>query len=115
MVIYYAFDLALIFLILTVLDFDNESQESFQKYLLFHLTVHLAEFECNMKRVKSNGRNKNSSYTKKYQAHIPFIFPYKVVCIDDRFSKPVALYRGKKMQSIDVLKQFLKSMIITKN
>ena len=38
---------------------------------------------------------KNSSYTGKYEAHIPCSFAYNVVCIDDRFSKLVVLYRGK--------------------
>ena len=32
---------------------------------------------------------------KKYQDHIPCSFAYNVVCIDDKFSKPVVLYRGK--------------------
>ena len=35
--------------------------------------------------------NGNASYTEKYQEHIPCSFAYKVVCIDDKFSKPVAL------------------------
>ena len=35
------------------------------------------------------------SYTKKYQDHIPCSFAYKVVCIDNKFSKDVVLYRGK--------------------
>ena len=72
-----------------------------------------ADFESVLKRVKSNDRNSNTSYTEKYQKHIPCSFAYKVVCIDDKFSKPVVLYRGK-MQFIDSLKQFLKSMIIVK-
>ena len=38
---------------------------------------------------------KNSSYTGKYEAHIPCSFAYNVACIDDRFSKLVVLYRGK--------------------
>ena len=38
---------------------------------------------------------KNSSYTGKYEAHIPCSFAYNVVCIDNRFSKLVVLYRGK--------------------
>ena len=38
---------------------------------------------------------KNSSYTGKYEAHISCSFAYNVVCIDDRFSKLVVLYRGK--------------------
>ena len=35
------------------------------------------------------------SYTSKYQDHIPCSFAYKLVCIDDKFSKDVVLYRGK--------------------
>ena len=37
----------------------------------------------------------NSPYTEKYQSHIPCSFAYKVVCIDNKFSKKVVLYRGK--------------------
>ena len=54
-----------------------------------------ADFECNVKGVKSNDKN-NASYTKKYQDHIPCSFAYKVVCIDDKFGKPVVLDKGKK-------------------
>ena len=35
------------------------------------------------------------SYTKKYQDHISCSFAYKVVCIDDRFTKPTVVYRGE--------------------
>ena len=40
---------------------------------------------------------KNTSYTEKYQSHIPYSFAYKLVCIDDKFNKPVILYRGKNV------------------
>ena len=53
-----------------------------------------ADFESVLKGIKSNDKN-NASYTKKYQDHIPCSFADKVVCIEDRFSKPVILYRGK--------------------
>ena len=49
----------------------------------------------------------------KYQDLISFSFAYKVVCTDDRFSKPVIIYRGK-MHPGNLLKQFLKNMIIAK-
>ena len=39
------------------------------------------------------------SYTEKYEAHIPCRFAYKVVCIDNKFSKNVVLYRGKNAVS----------------
>ena len=29
------------------------------------------------------------------QDHIPCSFTYKVVCVDDNFSKPIVLYRGE--------------------
>ena len=51
-----------------------------------------ADFECYLKRVKSSDKN-NGSYTEKYQDHIPCSFTNKVVCIDNRFSEKVALYR----------------------
>ena len=36
------------------------------------------------------------SYTTKYQDHIPCSFVYKLVCIDDKYSKDIVLYRRKK-------------------
>ena len=51
-----------------------------------------AAFECNLKSVKC----KEGSYTEKYQDHIPCSFAYKIVCIDDRFSKPTIIYRSEK-------------------
>ena len=32
---------------------------------------------------------------KKYHGHIPCSFAYKVVCIDDRFTKPIVVFRGE--------------------
>ena len=34
-------------------------------------------------------------HTLKNIKHTTCSFAYKVVCVDDRFSKPVVLYRGK--------------------
>ena len=50
-----------------------------------------ADFKCNFKKVKCN----EGSYTDKYQDHIPCSFAYKVVCIDNRFTKPTIRYRDK--------------------
>ena len=50
-----------------------------------------ADFECNLKKVKCN----EGSYTEKYQDHIPCSFAYKFACIDDKFTKPTIIYRGK--------------------
>ena len=53
-----------------------------------------ADFECILK-IFVIPLKSNSSYTEKYQSHIPCSFTYKVVCIDNKFSKNVVLYRGK--------------------
>ena len=50
-----------------------------------------ADFEFDLKGVESY----EGSYTKQYQDHVPCSFAYKVVCIDDRFSKPIVVFRGE--------------------
>ena len=70
---------------------------SFQNYfkqlpVLFKI---YADFKCLLKGFKSSDKNYDSSYNEKCQDHIPCSFAYNVVCIDNRFSKKVVLYRGK--------------------
>ena len=62
-----------------------------------------ADLECNLRGVKSY----EGSYTKKYQDHIPCSFAYKVVCIDDRFTKPIVVYRGE-----NAAYEFIKAILI---
>ena len=50
-----------------------------------------ADFECNFKNVECY----EGTYTKKYHEHVPCSYAYKVVCTDDRFSKPIVVYRGE--------------------
>ena len=50
-----------------------------------------ADFECTLKRAE----NYEGFYTKKYQCHIPCSYACKVVCIDNRFSKLIVVYRDK--------------------
>ena len=54
-----------------------------------------ADFERILKKAGSSNKS-NDSYTGKYQDHIPCSFAYKVVSIDNKFSKEVVLYRRKK-------------------
>ena len=54
-----------------------------------------ADFECLLKEADPGIQNDCFSYTTKYQDHIPCSLAYKLVCIDDKFSKDVVLYRGK--------------------
>ena len=62
-----------------------------------------ADFECNLRGVESY----EGSYTKKYQDHVPCSFAYKVVCIDDRFTKPIVVFRGENA-AYDFIKAILK-------
>ena len=50
-----------------------------------------ADFECNLENVECY----EGTYTKKYHEHVPCSYAFKVVCIDDRFSKPIVVYRGE--------------------
>ena len=54
-----------------------------------------ADFECLLKNVDCGTNNDCFSYTTKYQDHIPCSFAYKLVCVNDKNSKDVVLYRGK--------------------
>ena len=46
-----------------------------------------ADFECNLESTEVY----EGSYTKKYQDHVPCSFACKIICIDDRFSKPIVV------------------------
>ena len=50
-----------------------------------------ADFECNLRDAEIY----EGSYTKRYHDHVPCSFAYKIVCIDDKFSKPIVVYRGE--------------------
>ena len=50
-----------------------------------------ADFECNLKSLESY----EGSYSKKYQNHIPCSFAYRLICVDDKFSKSIVVFRGK--------------------
>ena len=65
-----------------------------------------AGFECILEKIDGDIEySSNSSYTKKYQNHFPCSFAYKVVCVDNMFSKKTVLYRGKQ-----ALYEFIKSV-----
>ena len=43
----------------------------------------------------SGKQNPEEPYTVKYQKHVACSYGYKLVCVDDRFSKPFKTYLGK--------------------
>ena len=50
-----------------------------------------ADFECNLESVESY----EGSYSKKYHDHIPCSFAYKLASVDDKFTKPIVVFRGE--------------------
>ena len=50
-----------------------------------------ADFECNLTNVECY----EGTYTRKHHEPVPCSYAYQVVCIDDRFSKPIVAYRGE--------------------
>ena len=65
--------------------------------------------ECNLESVESY----EGSYSKKYQDHIPCSFAYKLVCVDDKFTKPIVVFRGKS--AAFKFKKFLKILLKSMN
>ena len=61
-----------------------------------------ADFEWNLDRVESY----EGSYSKKYQDHISCSFDYKLVCVDDKFSKPVVVFSSGNAAS-----EFIKAIL----
>ena len=43
---------------------------------------------------------------KEYQDHVPGTFAYKLVCLDDKLSKPIVLYKGE-----NVAYKFIKAIL----
>ena len=62
-----------------------------------------ADFECNLKGVE----NYDGSYTKKYQDHVPCSIIYEVACIDNKFSKPIVVFKGENA-AYEIIKAILK-------
>ena len=59
-----------------------------------------ADFECNLKSVESYDR----FYWKKY--HILCSFAYKLVCVDDKFTKTIVVFRGENAAN-----EFIKAIL----
>ena len=55
----------------------------------------ILKFKCN-----------EGSYTEKYQDLIPCSFAYKIVCTDNRFTKPTIIYRGE-----NAVYEFIKAIL----
>ena len=61
-----------------------------------------ADFEYNLESVE----NYEGSFSKKYQDHIPCNFACKLVCVHDKFTKPIVVYRGENADD-----EFIKAIL----
>ena len=65
-----------------------------------------ADFESILVPEDNGKQNPNESYTNKYQKHIACSYGYKLICVDDEFSKPFKSYLGE-----DAIYNFISSLI----
>ena len=66
-----------------------------------------ADFEAITQKIDSCQPNDERSYTERYQKHFDCGYSFKIVCCyDDKFSRPIQLYRGK-----NAVYKFLEAML----
>ena len=80
-----------------IIKFENYSKQLSVPFKIF------VDFECNLKDTEIY----EGSCTKKYHDHVPCSYAFKVVCIDNRFSKPIVIYRGENA-AYEFIKAILK-------
>ena len=66
----------------------------------------MCRFESILVPEDNKKQNPNESYRNKYQIHITCSYDYKLVCVDNKFSKPFKTHLGK-----DAVYNFINSMI----
>ena len=68
-----------------VIKFENYSKQLSVPFKIY------ADFDCNLQ----DNEIYEGSCTKKYHNHVPCSYAFKAVCIDNRFSKPIVIYRDE--------------------
>ena len=69
-----------------------------------------ADFESILVPEDNRKQNPDGTYTNKYQKHVASTYSYKLVCVDDMFSKSFKSYLDK-----DVIFNFINSKIEERN
>ena len=77
-------------------------------FKIFFKQIHVlfkiySDFECILNTFESY----EGSCSKKYQDHIPCSFVYKLVCVDDKSTKPIVVFRGENA-AYEFIKAILK-------
>ena len=68
-----------------IIKFENDSNQLSVPFKIY------ADFECNLKDIEIY----EGFCTKKCHDHVLCSYAFQVVCIDNRLSKPIVVYRGK--------------------
>ena len=74
-----------------ILKFNNFHKQQPIQFIIY------SDFEAITEQVSGCKPNNDKSYTEAYQKHTDCGYGYKVVCCyDDKYTKPVQIYRGEK-------------------
>ena len=74
-----------------ILKFNNFHKQQPVSFVIY------ADFEAITEKIHGCQQKGNESYTEAYQIHTDCGYGYKVVCCyDDKYTKPIQLYRGEK-------------------
>ena len=88
-----------------ILTFTNHKKQLSVPFVIY------ADFEAITEKISRCKPNNNKSYTESYQKHTDCGYGYKVVCCyDDKYSKPVKIYRGE-----NAVYQFMEKMLYEVN
>ena len=80
--------------------FRNQERKIKSPFIIY------AAFESISLSENNDKQNPKEFYTNKWQNHIACSYGYKLVCVDDKFSKPFKIYFGK-----DAVYNFINIMI----
>ena len=84
---------------------ENVKFKTFERRIKSPFMIY-ADFESILVPEDNEKQNPNAPYTNKYQKHIVCSHGYKLVCVDNKFSKPFKSYLGE-----DGVYHFISSMI----
>ena len=74
-----------------ILKFNNFHKQQQVPFVIY------ADFEAITEKIQGCQPNNDKSYTEAYQKHTDCGYGYKIVCCyDDKYTKPVQIYRGEK-------------------
>ena len=74
-----------------ILKFNNHHKQQPVPFVIY------ADFEAITEKIHGCQQNNDSSFTEAYQKHTDCGYGYKVVCCyDDKYTKPINIYRGEK-------------------